>query len=1363
MNNISTIPSITCKVECGTERGTAFLVDAHRLLTAYHVVGSSLNGNPIYVEIEGIAYECELTIVKPGKDLAILKLKDDNVSHEHGSLLSMPIEAKTHFRFWGYPNTLIGEAVGQSVKIRVDETYVALPGDFDAYAVFEDEKHLTEYAGFSGSPVYAESDKIIGIVTDILDSHIGFISIKSVEDELKAYSVTFESDYVEYQEVSYGRKECTEKLHKQIALAGNRYKPELDVPNQSLETLFANLWDIRDLEKHVETLHISKQVFLDLRKANPTLFATPVDEALPELDYNIGMQRDVERLKSDTSNWKTIEIALKEKSLSWKEIHESIRYAVNRLEKVYCIYGPAGCGKTHNICSIASQLIKETNVYMCFGIQFNKNKGGIIAEIRKIFNFENENYLEELQKKAEKDAVNIDARRYVFIIDALNEGLDDSYWWESLRVLKAEFDKYPNLALVVTVRKPFHKKYELNRCGYRMQHLPGLENSQDVVNKYFEAYDIDYDKNLSGFKNGLFLNIFCETYASIPYYDRRQLGSLWVLYRQYIYMRERAIAEAVDEDPERNITWHYLCRLAHLSVFSYKFYPITRSKARVVSDQLCRYRTWSKSLLYNLIAQGLLLADWNYQTNSNDEESIVKFEYEQMEDVMRAIAFLTTKSDKQAKITQLKELINSYERKTLSEEGFYRFLTYLTILWPEIFEMREIIEEESIRNNTLLQQCFIEGLEWHSHPVEQKLLNGFWQEAEKALGYRFIFSVTLHSLNGFLKTLHQSLNALNQADLDFKWTHIVNQYYEESVLYTEDVSKHEYETEAYLLVWSCASSHPVIRAHAKRKLCRILYHHSDLLELLIHNFHSVKDTYVLEGLYNAIYGALLLLQNVGLSKQVSYLIYDYHFQNKQPVEDVRVREWLLKILLFTKTQKDGTDLFYRALPPYKPQEEIALDITEIGEDFFGRTKGSKKLRYSLCDFSDFHRYIVGFNTNNKSRIYTLNPHDQNGNLSMLPLVQLQSMVAKRINTLGWNDQLGELDNEVYSPGRHDNLRERIGKKYQWKALFEVEAQLMDHFAVTDKWQYKKDDNRSILHPPYPWYSSKLNDFDVTLTTELIDDAEIADVLHKQSPFVIDKQMADADWVKQSVTTADCQHFFVGEDNKWVLLFNIFSEFPTNGEHKDAYLLYETFFVRNEDAQKFEEWIRRQKLSGREMPESVQDTSIRLLEYPWMLPYFNKEHKDWEYVSAGDGRCPCLVMLTNYTQFQEDAMGLGDEYKGENMLPCPELMSTMQLHFKGHACFTYETDDQLASFYASTINYRAGIPQGLHLRRTVLEKFLSIKSYTLYWTISAERQLIAGGTAAPNNKTYSFCAKYSEGGKVNWINDNDDSSNNYIKI
>ena len=1352
MSISSKIPSITCKVECGTERGTAFFVDTNRLLTAYHVVGSALNGNSIYVEIKGMNYESELVIVKPGKDIAILKLKDETVNHEHGSLLGMPIEPKTHFRFWGYPNSLIGQAVGQSVKIRVDETYVALKGDFDAYAVFEDEKHLTEYSGFSGSPVYADSDKIIGVVTNILDSHIGFISIKNVEEELKILGVSSESNYVEFQDVSYGRKECRKKLHEQITLAGNRYKPDMDVPNQSFLSLFTTLWDIRDLQTHREILRKSKQIFLNLQKVNPNLFPKLVDEKMPDLEYNIEMQHNVERLKVLPLKWKIIEDALKIDLLSWKQIHESIQYVVDRYEKVYCIYGPAGSGKTHNVCSIASQLIKETNVYLCFGIQFNNNKGGIIAEIRKIFNFENENYLEELQKKSETDAANIGARRYLFIIDALNEGLNDSYWRENLGVLKQAFDKYTNLALVITVRKPFHEKYELSKNGYRMQYLPGLENSQEVVKKYFDAHHIDYDKSLLSLKNGLFLNIFCETFTSMPYYHRIRLRSLGVLYSQYIYMRERDIAEAVDEDPEQYITWEYLCRLAHLSVFSYKFYPVTRKKARAVSNQLCKNRTWSRSLLYNLMAQGLLLADWNQQTNSLFEEAIVKFEYEQMEDVIRAIAFLNTKSDEQTKIAKLNEWISSYNQETLCQEGFYQFLTYVTILWPEKYNGKEIIEEKTIRNNPLLQQCFIEGLEWHFELVEQKLLDEFWQDTEKNLGFRFIFSVSLHSLSGFMKTLHRSLKTLDQAELDLKWTSVVNDHYEESVLYIEDINKVEYKTEAYLLVWCCASSHPVIRAHAKRKLCRLLCNHRDLFEVLILDFHSVKDTYVLEGLYNAVYGALLLLQEVELSNTVSLLIYDYHFQDKQPVEDVRVREWFLKILLYTKIQKEGINLFSKVLPPYKPQADISYDNIEIDDNYFGDTNGSQKLMYSLCRFSDFHRYILGFNSDVESRIYTLMQHGKNEIPSMLPLVQLQSMIAQEIKTLGWSDKLGALDNNVYSAGRYDNQRERIGKKYQWKALFAIEARLMDHFVVTDWWHFGAKGTKPILDPPYPWYSSTLNDFDITLTTELIDDGEIDNILDKQLPFVIDKTMSDYDWVKQPVTTAECQHFFVGENHEWVLLDKLFSESPTSGEFKDAYLSYDTFFVRNDDVLKFEEWIIKQKNIGNEISPSGQCSAIRLLEYPWMLPYVNVSYDNWVNVSTGDGTCPCQVMKTRFYQLQEDTMGLNDEYKESNKLPCPEIMTTMELHFKGHSCFTYGKDNKLASFYASTGHYRAGIPKGLHIRRAVLEEFLKVQGYTMYWLISAERQLIVGTTVVPNYKNYSFCAKYVEGGNLIWIKD-----------
>lgn len=51
-------------------------------------------------------------------------------------------------------------------------------------------------------------------------------------------------------------------------------------------------------------------------------------------------------------------------SLSWKQIRDAIHYVASRQDKTYCIYGPAGCGKTHNVCSIASKLIKR-RMFIC--------------------------------------------------------------------------------------------------------------------------------------------------------------------------------------------------------------------------------------------------------------------------------------------------------------------------------------------------------------------------------------------------------------------------------------------------------------------------------------------------------------------------------------------------------------------------------------------------------------------------------------------------------------------------------------------------------------------------------------------------------------------------------------------------------------------------------------------------------------------------------------------------------------------------------------------------------------------------------------------------------------------------------------
>lgn len=59
---------------------------------------------------------------------------------------------------------------------------------------------------------------------------------------------------------------------------------------------------------------------------------------------------------------------------------------------------------------------------------------------------------------------------------------------------------------------------------------------------------------------------------------------------------------------------------------------------------------------------------------------------------------------------------------------------------------------------------------------------------------------------------------------------------------------------------------------------------------------------------------------------------------------------------------------------------------------------------------------------------------------------------KRVRELGWNPtQFAEIDRPI-GGGRHDHRRERLGKKYQWIALYELGARLQDHYAFrADGW------------------------------------------------------------------------------------------------------------------------------------------------------------------------------------------------------------------------------------------------------------------------------------------------------------------------
>ncbi len=125
---------------------------------------------------------------------------------------------------------------------------------------------------------------------------------------------------------------------------------------------------------------------------------------------------------------------------------------------------------------------------------------------------------------------------------------------------------------------------------------------------------------------------------------------------------------------------------------------------------------------------------------------------------------------------------------------------------------------------------------------------------------------------------------------------------------------------------------------------------------------------------------------------------------------------------------------------------------------------------ALCGgLSDFNRYIIGTNSNVDNSVFFFKSDNSIKALSLRDIIELVANIAK--HDFNWNDELGRLDDYVYSVDRYNNLTERFGKKYIWLALYKTDALLSDNYQVVD-------DSRDVLSPskedlepkPYPWHT-----------------------------------------------------------------------------------------------------------------------------------------------------------------------------------------------------------------------------------------------------------------------------------------------------
>ena len=1339
------------RVSCERKRGTAFRVSDGKLLTARHVVEEYfLHHVPVLVYFDDVPERYEAFSVDATKLMVDVVLLTPTVTRQAYSHLAeeeelplLSIEYKfaqdLHLAIIGYPEEL-GEGASQ-ISIKVKNHSEIKNRKYDMLTVREDFFDLRMYNGFSGSPVVTEGGYVIGVVSTEAYGKLGYCSIHHIEKQLKAKGVKeIDRDWQSNDDTHYSRKRSKEQIEESVVLAGTRYHRDNHQKDGELMKLVESFCVFKkslDYEKRLKDVEQSIAT-------NPYIVKS---SRYKQGDY-ANLQKYLEELIANPVHTEIIVNILRK----YRRIVE-LNYP--RYEKAtlryFRISGVAGTGKTHFSCHIAEALQDRAYVYLLFGSQFNTSEH-ILSQLSRLLPFggNSKDLLHRNLGELDERMVHTD-QNAVLIIDALNEGAGEFFWKDSLRLLTKEISRFKRIKLIVTIRDPFVGKItsgldEKEWVKYQLTGFSSYVRIEAAIQSYFEEYGID-PSLVKGFKKQfklpLFLIIFCRSFGYLSEAERKNLSRV-VLYQRYLKARNSDVAERVSEDDKREITLRMMTELAWLSVKQFHSSVIPREEARKIADSICKRDLWANNLLNALLQENLLM-----ETLSQNEEDMVMFEFENIADVMKAKAVLD-KCKTWEEVLQLLETTADYlEVNKGPAAKFENMVTALISMWDKEREITNIDTFVTGRFKHLLPRAVKEYSNEGNGLKLQEWINSSKREYDPL---NLLHQLDNKDTNLFAK-FDLYLQGMTLSERDEKWTIPVNDFLEDKSSWNflaQMLSRKQDEQERLLVVavWMLSTSFPDSRQFLISLLYRLLLKNENKILTLLTEFDGCDDFYVLSGLYCAVYGYTLRTKNHGLVKSIAEHVKKRYYSEVggKVVADIVMRQWTLMILDRAEYLYPGSGYFSFLQPPFKSGLPTSKMLKKgIPEGYFGAGKGADHLYYSMNLGSDFYRYTLGGNSFAESHEFF--EMDEQGTPKALQLPLLLQMMAPIIkNDFRYSKELDEYDADKYSQDRHHNATERIGKKYQWLALWRVYAQLCDNYWFNDDDYYP--DPVELTRKVWPWMTQQYDRTDPVMPT-LHEIHEYTEGLEFQPEFdwpASDSKDGKA-WIDDATThpwVSKC--YYDTEQNPWVMLYGYQSDKQeVDNEKRDRLLHYNCCFAREEDDKKMSAWAAQKDFSGRWMEYHEDCIDFRWNEFPWSHAYKRLKRDVWV---KGDfpNEYPCAVKVAYDEQLQEEVYGMVDmkEYHSFSVgMPCAELVETMKLYAAERGLIRRISDDQIVSVSLSVLR-DGGI--GVLIRKDVLCQFMKQKKYHLYCYISGTKGVSLGSYTILKSKNLSGCICMDEEGK-----------------
>jgi hypothetical protein len=348
---------------------------------------------------------------------------------------------------------------------------------------------------------------------------------------------------------------------------------------------------------------------------------------------------------------------------------------------------------------------------------------------------------------------------------------------------------------------------------------------------------------------------------------------------------------------------------------------------------------------------------------------------------------------------------------------------------------------------------------------------------------------------------------------------------------------------------------------------------------------------------------------------------------------------------------------------------------------------------------------------------------------------VQRYILKRVFDLGWTEErFGEFDRyHVSSHGREARKAERIGKKYQWIAYHEALAYIADNF------QYRSA-NSDVPETTYngPWQEF-LRDIDPSCTLKRIEDRTsstgytaswwcphiIRDWHLDETPSTWTYRLEDLPKLKSLISPSNERDgsYWYNVDGSFIWECRQAEEDESAYDPlmRDIWLSFNGYIIRVDDSTSLMRWAKKQRFTGRWMPDPPEYSRAFLGEYPW-APAVNGMSSDpgEELWIDPDRACPAPVMVTSAAyHLGASEFDCSTDREGWSInLPCPEIIAGLNIEWDGHSSAFLNKAGNIIAFDPSA--FEKG-PSALLLSREQLLSYLRSRGLALWWTIVGERR------------------------------------------